>query len=437
MDKKYRFLILEEVPSQNKGEEAILKGIKKSLNKVKIKNKLSLLSFYPNIDGHNYKGCAEVLSSEKLGLPLRLPEYNAYVRLFYSILVFIKVFTYAFLYKINKDLCMSIFNNDFWNEVENSDYFIIGHDNVFGSIYGHVLPFSHLYFIIFGKLLDKQIIIYSASVGPFGNFISEKLAVNILDKVDVITLREKKSYQYLIKIGFPESKLVISSDPAFVLEPIEDDKVTSIIANLKSFNKPIIGMTVSRVNSKYIQSCTGDKYEYYIDVTCKVIKSIQKKTGALIVFLPHVVGPGNLLDDRVVVRDLINNLDESKKDIVSIKDELSCEQLRMVIKHLDILIGERMHSVISAATVFVPCMVVAYSSPRTDGIIGDMLGLHEWVYRCEKFNEEELDGMIMKLWDNRDNIKQLLKSTVPRARDRALITAELIKKNLISTGRED
>jgi len=86
-----------------------------------------------------------------------------------------------------------------------------------------------------------------------------------------------------------------------------------------------------------------------------------------------------------------------------------------------------MHATIASTSMFVPTVGIAYSH-KMHGIIGEMLGLEDYIIDLEDLNHEILIEKVMEAWKNSERIVEHLKKTIPRVKERALKNGEALKE---------
>jgi colanic acid/amylovoran biosynthesis protein len=79
--------------------------------------------------------------------------------------------------------------------------------------FSSLLP--NLYLIFIAQLLKKPVILYAQSIGPFRNSILRVLSRFVLNRVELITLREEISKGYLSKSGITNPPIIVTADATF------------------------------------------------------------------------------------------------------------------------------------------------------------------------------------------------------------------------------
>jgi len=119
------------------------------------------------------------------------------------------------------------------------------------------------------------------------------------------------------------------------------------------------------------------------------------------VFLPHVLIPTHV-DDRLIIREIINRLDEkSKIRIIAIDDAMLPSEAREILGDGIFTITGRMHAAVSTFYMRKPAISLSYSV-KYAGVIGDGLDMNELV--IESAGEKLWNsGEISKLVDEKVN----------------------------------
>lgn len=160
----------------------------------------------------------------------------------------------------------------------------------------------------------------------------------------------------------------------------------------------------------------------------KAIDYLTEKLNARVMLVPHVFLEGGH-DDRFVarkIRQLVKNKDRTKL----IANEYTPEELRGIIGRCDLFIGARMHANISAISMHVPTIAIAWSH-KYYGIFRT-LGQEKYVCDVKTTTFDELISKINDAWSNREEIKKTLMRKVRIQEKLALFNGELVKDLLIS-----
>lgn len=415
----------------NKGDGAIIFGALKTLRMLD-NAEITLLSSHSEYDR---------AQSEKMGMGLNIiSTFNHSSERRYTFsnakqFLFIRPFFVLssalcrlFLYKTFRLKYRGFIKKDVWEEYCKSDIIIVGLNGTFTTMYGLGGFAVNFYTIALAKILRKPVVIYAASIEPFKNKLWEILGKYIINKVDLITLREERSYKYLQKIGVTKPPMHVTTDLAFLLQSASPERVKEVML-IEGINKniePLIGMTVSQGVSYWaFPELTNSKERYtkYIDEMAKVVDYLVDRLSATIVFIPHSITPYS--EDRNVGKDIYNKVNNKHKVKVILNDYTSAE-IKGIISQCDLVVGARTHSVIIATSMCIPSILIA-GSLNKPGIISEILEQEEWVYN-ETLDFNTLISKINKLLSNREEIREGLKPKAENMKERALFNGELVKE---------
>lgn len=291
-----------------------------------------------------------------------------------------------------------------------------------------------LYFIInllFGILLGKHVILYAESMSP-GRFKGWEryLARFVLNSASLITLREELSKKALQELNINKPPIYVTADSAFLLKTASVQRIDEIFAreNIGKNNHPIIGFSVSGFATRFGQSSKSpkEKEEEYIKMLAQSVDYLIDTLDAMIIFIPHNIAPGG--DDRLIANAICQRT-KNKKNIISIINEYTSEELKGVIGSCDLFIGTRMHATIASTSMCVPTISIAYGH-KAHGIIGEMLGQDKYVLDIGGFTGDELISKINDAWNNKEDIRNDLEQRIEIVKERALFNAILVKEIL-------
>lgn len=308
------------------------------------------------------------------------------------------------------------------NEYKSSDIVISTGGDGLTEDYGSISFLVHVLNLFIGIFLNKKVMIYAETIGPFEKYLNKKMAIMLFNRVNLITVREKISGKILEKLGIDPKKVQVTADSAFLLEA----KMPNDFNNL-SINKPLIGFSVSRLISKYGFSDIPndkDKYNKYIQATSEIIDNTIECLKCNVILIPHVIGEG-INNDNTTINDTFQ-LIKNKSNCFLVEKEYTSEELKGIIGQCEIFIGARMHSTIASISMEIPTIAISYSN-KYYGIIGKMLGYERYIISINDYDVDLTMTRIKDIWNNRYNIKKELKVKIDLIKQSAELNAELIK----------
>lgn len=313
------------------------------------------------------------------------------------------------LYHVNSTNRINLFH--IFRIMRSAKLFLYGGGNI---IQDNTSTRSLLYYlgtIWLAKMMNMKVMFYANGIGPLNKNNNKNLTRKILNKVDVITLREKISLDELESLNIDKPRILVTADPALTVEPCSDNDVDEIFKEEGIDSKgPLIGFSIRRWAG----------YENYEKVIAESADYIIEKYGATPVFIPM-----HYPDDLYEIEKLVL-LMRGKGYII--KNKYAVPQTLGIINRMEILVGMRLHALIFAASLGVPLVGLVYE-PKIEGFLKYVNQASAGHVKNLEYNN--LINLIDEVWKNRTLISDKLKKDVLELKRKALETAE-IAVNLMS-----
>lgn len=189
-----------------------------------------------------------------------------------------------------------------------------------------------------------KVMLYANGIGPLQRKLSRKIAGRILDKTDVITVREPNSYEILNKIGVHNPYISITADPVMGLELSADVNIAEIISG---FDIPMEGKKA--IFS--VRPWKGLEYKFN-HVFAKIADYLYEEHKLIPVFVPM-----HSKKDTKVCQDIIAMM---KNKAYLVENESSAMDLITITSEAELVIGMRLHSLIYASVARIPVIGIVY-----------------------------------------------------------------------------
>lgn len=265
------------------------------------------------------------------------------------------------------------------------------------------------------KKLGLKVMFYANGIGPINKRRNTEYSKKILNMADVITVREKISYNELEKMGITKPKIVLTADAALAVH-VENGKTAEIIFANEGIplNTGYAGFSVRK--------CPGnDKHQQarYEKVIAEAADYIYNNYSLLPVFVP--------MEYQADIFTIQNIILKMKTNGYVVTNNHSVSETFGIIKKMDIMIGMRLHALIFAAYMNVPIIGISYQ-PKVEGFleyIGQPSAGH-----VKDITFETLRSKIDQLLLNRDEVKRELEKSVEilvgKADENSRLAIELI-----------
>lgn len=292
------------------------------------------------------------------------------------------------------------------NELKSLDLFILGGG---GILFDGVVE-SYLRDVIWAQELGIPVMIYAISVGPLRNAESKQLVVEVLNKVNLITVRESDSKRLLNDLGVTQT-IEVTADPALLIdssdfteEMLQNEGVTNGL-NLVGFSVREPGLAAPDLNIDHYHNILANAADFMIE-----------RFDAQILFVP--MEPGF---DQQHSHAIISKLANVKNASV-LKGDYTSQQILGLIKKMSFVVGMRLHFLLFAALQHVPFIPLPYAS-KVKGLINDL----ELPYvPMDELNAGKLCASLDRAWDNRKQIEDQLIAKMPKMKEKAEMTNQML-----------
>ena len=428
-DKKIRFFVPEWVPVSNKGEEAIVLGYNDTLfpgqNAVPVVLDFAADEFYEKDGIEVYPGKYFFPTWENREFGLAWSWYRLESSFLSALRHLLDKICPRWILRKTRQLkkfekTMKRFRageparNEYEKrvyEVLSCDYIVAGHDGSFNFRECQLLDAMREHGFPYG--------IYGSSLRPETTEpIRLGIFDNTLEHADYIYVRNTITVDWARK-HLPKSggNVKLCPDPAFGMDPAPMEAFMAVVArhHLEQYLKsPLIVMTVcepapiARLTFLKILSPEQKKIAHR-KLLGALTSHILDTTDARIIFLPHSLGPEKALDDRIVAEGVIANIPEDKRRdrVYLLRDDLDGRVLKRFIAQADLLIGERIHSIIGSVKVDTPFLCIGSNADyRIHGIVESMLRAEPYRYLLDDPKESELNALFDRMWSDLPRITE-------------------------------
>jgi len=394
-----------------------------SINAVIPGAEFTLSSFYP-------ERCAIHRGLKKVSSPCSLAfKSKGYKFHLFLLLSMISHLLWGFFYRFLRINTQRIFLADAegLHEYMTADTILTGGGDLFTDPFGTAV-YIHLYLIFLAKLLKKTVMIYAHTIetkSPLLRFAFRR----VLNLVDIIAVRDRRSKAFLKEIGVQNPNIYLTADPAFILPSISRGKARKILSEegVQLTGKPLLGIAVS--SSIYRRGFpdiadSREKFRMFVELAAAIVEYLINNLHATVILIPHSYGPGKTADDRTIIETIYLKL-KNKNNVDSISGFYTSEEMKGLIGELDLLIATRMHPLVDAISMCVPCIGIDYDH-KSYGLMESM-GLEDYLIHIQNADLNGLIRTIDEAYSKRFWIKRKVNSKLEIMKKRAMHNAELVK----------
>ncbi len=234
-------------------------------------------------------------------------------------------------------------------ELKRSDLLVMGGGTLMQDV---TSPRSVLYYlgiVTIAKLLGKPVVFYAQGFGPILRPFSRFLIQQVVNRVDVITVRDHGSGEDFKACGVT-APVYVTADPALTIHPdhVSADPGRELLGQLFSdMTKPLVAFSVRDWKQEQrFKQAIAKAADYYL------------ANGWNVLFLPM-----HYPSDLAPSRDIIGLMTQPGARLL--EQPVTFHEIMSVLKHCDYVVGMRLHSLILACVLQVPFTAVSYD-PKID-----------------------------------------------------------------------
>lgn len=208
---------------------------------------------------------------------------------------------------------------------------------------------------------EKDVIVYGASVGPWGSYKKAvDYNVKALSKYKMILCREEETIGYLKSLGL--NNVIFFPDPAFQIRKVKENEY-----------KKYIGINLSPLSLKEFY---GSVDENHIKKFATLLDSLYEKSNVELMFIPHVLSPDEM-DNDLLFMERIRNEMQYKKYVTIADTSKGFIGVKEYLSQCYVVVAARMHCAINAIDENIPAVFLSYSQKS--------IGMCKYIYGDDSF----------------------------------------------------
>ena len=262
--------------------------------------------------------------------------------------------------------------------------------------------------------------IYAVGAGPLKKSDARQVVSEVLNRADVITVREREAQRILEDAGVTR-KITLTADPALLLEPEPFPDSVLIQEHIDGKHR-LIGMSV-REPGPAAPDLTVDSYHALL---ADAADYMVDRYDANIIFIPMERRMLDMQHSHAVISRMLR-----PQRAWVLKGEYTSGQLLSMMPHFAFAVGMRLHFLIFAALQEVPFVALPYSTK----VLGFLSELQIEMPPIHLVNAGRLIAHIDRSWDDRENLRNQIRKSLPELKRRAAQTNEMAVR-LVQRGPE-
>ena len=348
-----KFLITGYYGFLNSGDDAILTSMCEDIKSLEVDSKITILSKKPSITEEEYK------------------THSAYRFSFFSVV----------------------------NEIRRTDVLLMGGGSLLQDATSTRSLIYYLSILGISKLFGKKCMIYANGIGPIKKPFNRLITKLMVNKVDIITLRESLSLSELNKMGITKPKIRITADPVFSLPVHEIDTNEILITEGIDTSKPYVAVLFR----------SWKDIDDYIGKTANICDYIVKDLDMNIIFIPMKYPTDLIISERIA--------GAMKENSYILKEKYDNNTIIQIIGKSKFILSMRLHALLYAALYNVPMIGFIYD-PKVKYFLEEIK--ISTIEDITNFEIEDVEKHIDIIFNNYEKIQKTIEAEVSILKKKAL-----------------
>ena len=234
---------------------------------------------------------------------------------------------------------------DIWSiikKIRAADLLISGGGSLLQNVTSGRSLYYYLAIIFFALACKRKVMLYAQGIGPIRGMLAHKLMNLILNRVDLITVRDRGSLEELSRLKITCPEIYCTADPVLAIKPVPLEFGEKILARHSiTRNGKFIGVAIRH----WID------WEHFQHELATALDKIAETTDAKIIFIPM-----KFPEDIHAAQSTAALM----KNCAVLDEEFTTQEILSLVGCMDILIGVRLHALIFAGVMNVPMLGISY-----------------------------------------------------------------------------
>mgnify|MGYP003972590431 CR=1 FL=1 len=276
--------------------------------------------------------------------------------------------------------------------------------------------FNFLILLVFvvplARILRKPVICFLVGIGPLDSRLGQKCARFVCDRCDAIWVREHDSKTLLQSVGIPAERIQVYADAAFVNPPAPGTRVDEIMNEngLKDCDQKMVGININSYVDQWLKASEGVDKADFTKALADGLDLLVDDGYQIVLLLTQIM-------DIAYAHEVLELARNKEKITVMGNDRYSSEELMGVMGRMTYFAGMRLHSLILASAMNVPCIGLAYA-PKVRHFM-DLMEPPASLIELTAFSGKKLRAQIQRLADDDEAIRTAYSRRVKTLKDQA------------------
>lgn len=267
------------------------------------------------------------------------------------------------------------------------------------------------------------VVLYNASIGSIRTQAGSRCLQKVIASTSAMILRDRESFDLVRKAGMPLPQVFEGADCALNSKAADEKRFEEIKKRHGLFNnrRPVIGFNINTYIDVYVRE-NGKTFgrKNLVDIYARVVNRVidDLNTDVIFVETQHM--------DLGIARETLQKISRPDRVRMISNHEYSYEDICAVLKHMEVFVGMRTHSLILSAAMGIPPVgIVTY--PKNRGFMRT-IGMQDHLIEFADLTPEKFFHVIMTAFKNRETTRARMLPQVEQEKTKAAQAAGLLRR---------
>ena len=278
---------------------------------------------------------------------------------------------------------------------------------------------SIAFFSSFCKKKGIPIVLYNASVGPIDHPEGVKAFQKVLDACRLIITRDIQTKKLIEDLQLRHTEIIVNADCALNTKSPSEKHIQQIIEKEDLFKNPngTIGLNVNAYIDTWSKKGKLKREDF-----CKIIAGTADRLIELLDV--DILFTITQIMDYAITGECVRYI--RSKDRISVvgNKNMTYQEMAGLLGKVGVHAGLRTHTLIFCAAMQTP-MISINAYPKSVAFI-ETIGMGDWNISFDELSVEKLSGIILRCWENREELRNKMKPIVDQEKKKARSSARLV-----------
>ena len=264
------------------------------------------------------------------------------------------------------------------------------------------------------------IIGYNVGVGPVHTAAGRRMLKSVAERMTFITVRDQEGLDLLHDVGVENPRIRLAADAALNAPALPPEQVVPILqaAGIDP-EQPKLGININRYLDTWASAGRVSMgREAFLDIYAQALANFHHEVPVPMVFVT------TQHHDVEITEELMKRLPKTIPTALIDNRQHDHTAIKGVLRHLDLLCGMRLHSLILASSELTPVVGITYQ-PKVAHYFRE-LELPERTLSFDDFNPDQLCAHLVRGWQDRADLRSTLTRRIPQLQAKAAGSADLV-----------